>query len=144
MKIQTYVALDTVISKCNSDIENFDDYIKYLNNKVYFQEDVKSMFKHVTFIDTLFGKLFIDVYVDEIFNDSDGKADVFVDIVPENNLDEDFVYDNFDKQKVLLKFIEEQVVDFVNTLNNCLKTYAIPMDENLIFKGESFYMEISF
>ena len=72
MKIRTYCDLDSTLSVETSNIDNWGDYIEYLNDILFRRLCDKD--EKVTFKSERFGNLDIIVGLDQFFQDRDGKA----------------------------------------------------------------------
>ena len=91
MKIRTYCDLDSTLSVETSNIDNWGDYIEYLNDILFRRLCDKD--EKVTFKSERFGNLDIIVGLDQFFQDRDGKAEVMINIFTK---DENITYNEDD------------------------------------------------
>lgn len=147
MKLVTYCTVDTTLSsdQCSS-IDNWDDYIEYINDIIYSKHvEVRNVYTT-----NKLGNLGIIIDSDNLFDDKDGKAIIYITIIPTNddkyNTEDEWYnvfYDELKDNKKFIQFLESLVLEFINNMNEVVKHIVIPKMENLIFKNERFFMEIS-
>lgn len=144
MRITTYCEFDTSLSKDNSEIDNWEDYVKYINDLAWNRLRDKEM--KIPYVSDKFGKLDIFIGIDTFINDIDGKATIFAWIKPEDQDatygDEDW-YNYMKTNSAFVDLIESKMAEYIEMANNILKDIQFPKDEELIFKNEYFYMKIN-
>lgn len=140
-EIRSDIKFDTVISTDNCDIANWDEYIEYLNDIIF---DIAGKDdKMVDYHSAKFGDLKIRLYIDVALDD-DGKFEVLI-ITNDSrdNFNEDDWYDGLADDVQFVNFLEDQIVKYVNELNEKLSKILYPKGEELIYKDEELYMKIS-
>lgn len=144
MRIITECEFKTSLTTENSSIDGWDEYIKYLNDIIYKRlcdKDTKAIYES-----DKFGTLEITVGIYEFIDDTAGDVHIIVWIKPNNEelkYNDDDWYDYMTTSNGFVDFIESKVSEFVELVNNTIKDIQFPKNENLIFKNEQFYMEIS-
>ena len=144
MKIRTYCDLDSTLSVETSNIDNWGDYIEYLNDILFRRLCDKD--EKVTFKSERFGNLDIIVGLDQFFQDRDGKAEVMINIFTKDEnitYNEDEWYEHMNEDIVLIETIERMIKTFVEKVNASIKDIKYPKNETLIFKDGHYYMEIN-
>ncbi len=72
MRITTYCEFNTSLSTDNSEIDNWEDYVKYINDLARLDLEIRK-WKFLMFLIS-FGKLDILIGIDVFISDRDGKA----------------------------------------------------------------------
>lgn len=144
MKIRTNCECSTSLQNFNSLVENYDDYIDYINEVIY---------KRIGSTDTVgviqtndLGELKVRVGIDELLSSygTGDKATIEARMETErDDLNEDQLMDIFEKDRPLMQHLYDLFLEHVDVVNDAIKDIMLPVDENLIFKYEHFYMEIS-
>lgn len=144
MRIKTECEFKTSLTTENSSIDGWDEYIEYLNDIIYKRlgdKDIKAIYES-----DKFGTLEITVGIDEFIDNKDGDAQIIIWIKPKNEeleYNDDDWYSYMKTANGFVEFIESKVSEFVELVNTTIKDIQFPKNENLIFKDERFYMEIS-
>ena len=68
-------------------------------------------------------------------------TDIFIYIKSDNELDEDAVYDAFQKDPKLGKLLEKSTIQYIDTINAADKFLVIPENANIIYKYDKLYIE---
>ncbi len=141
-EIRSEVKFATILSTDTSDIDNWDEYIEYLNDTIY--KLTNDLEKKLNYKSNKFGDLKIILYIDQPLDDRDGKFEIRVKINDSrDNFNEDDWYDGLAEDAQFIRFLEEQLVIYIKELNDILKQIKYPINEELIYKDGSLYMRIS-
>ena len=141
-EIRSEVKFATTLSADNSDIQNWDEYIDYLNDVIY--KLTKDQDKKLNYHSDKFGDLSIIIYLDSPLDDDDGKFEIRLRIQDSrDNFNEDDWYDGLADDTAFMNYLEEQLIAYINELNPTLGQIQHPLGEELIYKNESLYMRIS-
>lgn len=142
-EIRSDIKFATILStdECSC-VDNWDEYIEYLNDTIY--KLTNDLEKKLNYKSDKFGDLKIILYMDQPLDDRDGKFEIHVKINDSrDNFNEDDWYDGLAEDVPFIRFLEEQLVIYINELNDILKQIKHPINEELIYKDESLYMRIS-
>ena len=137
----TQVALETSLSKSKNSIDNYDDYIDFLSTIIN-SKSVRKEKKQVSFDSEYFGELDITISTDAYYLVK-GKFIVLIRIFADDDFTDEQWENEFPREHKLLNFLTTNIKDFVQVLNDKLSDIKHVTDENLIFKDERLYMEIS-
>lgn len=141
-EIRSEIKFDTVLSTDENNIDNWNEYIEYLNDTIY--KLTNDLEKKLNYTSDIFGDLKIILYMDQPLDDRDGKFEIRVKINDSrNNFNEDDWYDELAEDSQFIQFLDEQIVIYINDLNDILKQIKYPINEELIYKDGSLYMRIS-
>lgn len=144
MRIRTECKFKTSLTTENSSIDGWDEYIEYLNDIIH--KRLGDKYVKAIYESDEFGTLAITVGIYTFIDDTDGKARILVWIKPKNEeleYNDDDWYDYMTASNGFVEFIESKVAEFVELVNTTIKDIQFPKNENLVFKDEQFYMEIS-
>ena len=142
MKIKTYIDQPNTISRDTSSINNWEEYIDYLNNE-WIIPSIKDISKQTIIKSTIFGDVTVVLDTDIPMNDSDGTFRILVTMYDNRkNANEDEWYDKFADDKTFINALEQTITSYIDDLNNVIE-YKHPWEESLVFHDGRLYMEIN-
>lgn len=144
LKVRSFIKLDTPLSTDNGDIDNWINYIEYLNDIIY--KLVKDLDKNCVYNSNIFGTVKYIIYTDEAINDRDGKYIIQYNLIDERENAEELENDWYEKLELDKDFLDNIISntkEYIIDINNAIKQIQYPINENLIYKNEHLYMEIS-
>lgn len=136
--LRTSVRIKNTLYNSNNSMDDASEYAEYLNNLLAKDNVIDN--KTYTYKSELFGNIKINLFFDYIIQD-DWDSIVFIKFnIPENKSEED-VYDSFEQDYKLQSYIKDCVEDFIECCNTDINIKH-PINENLIYRHGSLYMEI--
>lgn len=138
MKLETQLTVNNSFNMASLQIDDgYDKYIRYLNHKLF--ESTKDINDTIIIDTEQFGKLKISY--DIAFINEHDMTDIFIYIKSDNDLDEDAVYDAFQKDPKLGKLLEDSTIQYIDTINAADKFLIIPENATIVYKYDKVFIE---
>jgi len=115
------------------------EYAEYLSKEI--DEHSKLDTLHIPYKSAELGDIDIQIYFENVVDDK-WTSSIYVKFTIPENMSEDAVYDAFESDYKLQAFLKEKVENFIKDANSKINIYH-PKNENLVFKNNYLYMEIS-